>query len=184
MLALLGTWLKENQRLEDFVWEVVPQIFDIESDLDFVLDAIGKIVGRGRKGQANAAYRVSLRAQIRINRSHGRTEDLLDVARLSVNDETITFAATDVYPGAVQITMSTQLGVDLGNLWENLQHTKGGGVRLHFVFPAGGENANDFQFSPSHGLEPDERDMSDDQRGWSSETVPSLGGHLMGEFVG
>lgn len=52
------------------------------------LDVIGKTVGQPRAGQDDDLYRVYLSARIATNRSHGRVEDLIRIARLILDDDT------------------------------------------------------------------------------------------------
>ena len=79
--ALLASRLRMWQRIENAAWEVAFAL-NIDSGFGIILDRIGKIVGRGRNGLSDAAYKIGLLAQIRINRSNGNPIDFSDVASL------------------------------------------------------------------------------------------------------
>lgn len=175
--GLLGAWLRPGQQAEDFTWLVL-EAMSIESDVDIVLDRIGKIVGRGRNSLSNELYRYALRAQIRINRSHGRHEDFLDVLRLSVHDDAVTFDVTDQQIATVQIDMYGSADAD--QVWQNAKQVKGGGVRLFFTYP-GGDGTNDFILAEEFGSASDVTDDPEHGFGWTGDA--GLGGTLAGEFV-
>lgn len=178
--GLLSTWLQQGQVVEDFIWLVLDSL-SIESDVDIVLDRIGKIVGRGRNGLTNELYRYALRAQIRINRAHGRIEDLLDVMRLTAHDDAVTFGLHEQFPAALQLDMfGLASGPQVLEVWNNAKQTKAGGVRLFFTY-SGGDATNDFLLGEDWG-DADAVESDEIQGlGWTVDST--LGGKLAGEFV-
>ncbi len=103
--ALLTSYLRRTQRVEDMAWDVASRL-NIESGTGWILDAIGRLVGRGRATYASdAVYRVALRAQIAINRSRGRVRDIVEVGRLSFG----TVVVKDYPPASYTATLQEQI---------------------------------------------------------------------------
>lgn len=50
------------------------------------LDPIGELVGEERMGRSDAAYLQAIRLRVRVNRSYGRTVDVLEAARLAATE--------------------------------------------------------------------------------------------------
>lgn len=80
--AIVSIRARRWQEIEDAAWEVA-DAQTIEGAIGVGLDQIGTLVGRGRNDALDALYRIALRAQIRINRAHGKIRDTLDVLVLS-----------------------------------------------------------------------------------------------------
>lgn len=79
--ALLSSWIRPLQDLENVLWDVIDKRV-LETAVDAQLDSLGKLVGEERLGRANTAYRAAIKVRIKVNRSKGRSEDVLQVARL------------------------------------------------------------------------------------------------------
>lgn len=176
MNAILSSYLRRIQELEDAIWEVI--IYrTIPNGFGIVLDRIGKIVGRKRAGLDDDDYKIALRAQIRINRSSGTPEDIIDVARLSL-PEGFTFQYLEGYPATVIININEQVTFSILTLFRNLIMTKDGGVRLLVNYS---EDDPAEIFTLAHGLSVS--DTSDTRGlGWSGD--PSLGGRLRNSLQG
>lgn len=132
LLALVASGAAESQRIETLAHQVASEL-NIETNYDWILDAIGRLVGRGRGSSAtNDVYRIGLRTQIRINRSFGRSIDLTDVQALSKPGATWT---NHEYPPASLITY-LKLEIDQTEteaIRTNLTQQKGLGVRLDWI---------------------------------------------------
>lgn len=103
--ALLTSYLRRTQRLESMAWSVSDEL-NIDAGTGWILDAIGRIIGRGRSTYAtDAVYRVALRAQIAINRSRGRVRDIVEVGRLSFGTVTV----RDYPPASYTATLAEQI---------------------------------------------------------------------------
>ena len=64
---------------------------------------LGRIVGEPRQGATDADYRLRVRASIRVNRSDGTIEDVIDVVRLLIGPVLLpsaTIKLTEYYPAA------------------------------------------------------------------------------------
>lgn len=113
--AILQSYLRQIQNLEDAAWEVIAAR-NLQVGTGVVLDNLGRVVGRGRGDLDDTNFRRALRCQIRINRSFGKPKDFTDVAGLAAPDGT-TFAMM-VYPKAVEIEVTTEIeGTSQGPAW-------------------------------------------------------------------
>jgi hypothetical protein len=103
--ALVTSYLRRTQRVEDMAWSVVSEL-NIDAGTGWILDAIGRIIGRGRSTYASdAVYRIALRAQIAINRSRGRVRDIVEVGALSFG----TVVVRDYPPASYTATLQEQI---------------------------------------------------------------------------
>lgn len=166
--ALLASYLKRIQKLEDAIWEVI-LIRGIEESEGVNLDVIGKIVGRPRLGLVDIDYRVALRAQIRINRSSGTPEDLIAVTRLSTAGQS--FVYNEAYPATVIIEVLGIPAYDILVLYDNLLRTKAGGVRLILEYAL---DLTPFTWSD------DDTSPADTALGWGDDGNPAIGGEWIG----
>lgn len=102
-LARFQQTLKDQPNLAAFLTAVVAPVQDIEDAMQQLLtersidtavgaqlDDIGAIVGQPRNGLADDVYRRYVRARIMTNRSRGIVEDILQVARLVLDDPNVT----------------------------------------------------------------------------------------------
>lgn len=90
-------------------------ITSIDDCTGIQLDVIGKIVGQARLGLVDVDYRRYLRARIAANRSSGATDTIYRVARLVINDPTVTLqlvtegvAAFSLFVAGQPVTGATQ----------------------------------------------------------------------------
>lgn len=133
--ALVAAGAAEVQRLEDLAHQVAAEL-NLETDYDWILDAIGRIVGRGRgTAPSNDVYRIGLRTQIRINRSFGRQKDLVEIQQLSKPGNW----TTQDRPPASQITWhddAVDVSGEHDQIESNLRQQKPLGVRLDWITSA------------------------------------------------
>jgi len=79
--ALLSAPLGRVQRLEDEIWVALwGWVLDYAEGQQ--LDDLGVIVGQPREGRSDEDYKFAIRVRIRVNRSQGKAEDVIQVARL------------------------------------------------------------------------------------------------------
>ena len=147
--ALATCYLARIQEIEDAIWEII----DGRNLADAVgkqLDILGTIVGRGRNDLSDDLYRLTIRTQIRINRSQGLSRDLTDVLNLSVSEDT-----PKAYYESAIATAHVIIGpgtYDIPTLRLNLGTTKALGVKLYLIVwyePA-------FEFSSTSGGVPED----------------------------
>jgi hypothetical protein len=79
--ALLASRLRGLQMAEDALWEVV-DYRNLDDGFGVILDSLGRIVGRGRDGQSDADFKISIQIQIIQNRASGVTSEYLAIGEL------------------------------------------------------------------------------------------------------
>lgn len=132
------------------------------------LDMIGRIVGRGRSGLSDADYFIAIRAQIRINRSCGTPEDMIDVTRLTV-PAGFTFTYDEAYPKGIWITVSGAVNWTISILYDNLFRAKSSATRLFLQYSLE-DDANTFTFASGDAVE------ASTTQGFGDDTNPAIGG--------
>lgn len=95
----------EIQEIENRAWDVLASK-DIDRAFGASLDLIGRIVGQARNGLTDPQYRVALKARERINRSQGRTNDVLAMLELV---DPAGFTITDTPPAAFVVAAGAPL---------------------------------------------------------------------------
>lgn len=80
--GILKSYLSLCQTVEDALWAII-EARDLDVATGINLDTLGDIVGEKRLGRNDTVYRAAIRLRIRVNRSQGRAEDIIDVARLA-----------------------------------------------------------------------------------------------------
>lgn len=77
--GILATYLRQFQTLENVTWDVINSRM-LATAIGAQLDMLGDLVGEPRKGRNDTDYRAAVRLRIRVNRSNGLAEDIIDVA--------------------------------------------------------------------------------------------------------
>jgi len=121
--ALLSSYVKEVQKLEDATWTVILGRL-LDDAVGVQLDALGRLVGRDRAGMDDDTYRLWLNVQIRINISEGHPDDIIRVVSL-VEDE---FRFLEYFPASFDIEFDETPTVDPFILAEMVGETRGAGV--------------------------------------------------------
>lgn len=78
----LSVYLRRFQDLENVTWDIINKRLLVSAVGD-QLDMLGDLVGEGRLGRSDTDYRSAIGLRIRVNRSQGRAEDIIDVADLA-----------------------------------------------------------------------------------------------------
>lgn len=92
----------QYQAIEDACWQLLTE-FGVDTATGWALDVLGRIVGEPRQGALDADYRLRVRARIRVNRSDGTIEDVIEVVRLLIGSALLpsaTIKLTEYYPAA------------------------------------------------------------------------------------
>ncbi len=79
--GFLSAYLNRVQELEDEIWKVLWG-WVLGYAVAGQLDDLGVVVGEAREGREDAEYEAAIRVRIRVNRSKGRSSDLVDIADL------------------------------------------------------------------------------------------------------
>jgi hypothetical protein len=178
VLGILAAKVRKSQELENDIWKITDAI-SIDSPYDFILDIIGKIVGRGRNELSNQLYRLAIRAQIRINRSSGIVEDFNAVGQLAANDPTVVIICSPIGTAAGQVEM---YGLPPGGgavMWDSFRQMPVLGVSLNFVYgewPASQDWIGSLDPTGDYGTP----DMVNGD-GWSGDDT--FGGYASAEFT-
>lgn len=85
--AFLTAYLRPFQELEDVFWDII-ETHILDNAIGDQLDHIGRVAGEARLGRGDDEFRAAVRIRIRVNRSKGRSVDILDVAILAAPDHT------------------------------------------------------------------------------------------------
>lgn len=106
--------------------------WSVDTAYGALLDRIGAIVGEPRGGLDDATYRLRIRARVATNRSFGRTDDLLTIARLVLPDAAWVIEADPEPPAAgyIRVTGAAVDDATAGVLIDFLRRAVSAGVRL------------------------------------------------------
>jgi hypothetical protein len=77
--AMLRSYIKRIQRIEDELWKVINARDFLGTPAGIVLDILGQIVGEARDSRTDADYLEAIRIRILINKSSGKTLDLMRI---------------------------------------------------------------------------------------------------------
>lgn len=80
--AILRALANRTQELENVFWSLVDAVQLAGSPVGVWLDALGEIAGEPRLNRGDAEYLLAVRARLRVNRSKGRTIDVLETMAL------------------------------------------------------------------------------------------------------
>jgi hypothetical protein len=130
--ALLSSFLREIQRLEDTVWDILDIRTLPNADLPR-LKVLGRIVGQPRLNFSTESYRLLIEARALANVSRGRASDLLAVLELLVGPAS--YSLFEIGDATLWLTTLQPLdseGVDL--LTQILPDTRAAGVGLQLLF--------------------------------------------------
>lgn len=79
--GFLSAWIAPLQELENVLWDVINlRVLSVATNAQ--LDTLGDLVGEPRLGRTDTDYRAAIRVRIKVNRSKGQSEDVLQVAKL------------------------------------------------------------------------------------------------------
>lgn len=131
LLALLLSFVRRCQEIENAAWDVILKRM-IDNAQNAQLDTIGKLVGQIRNGQDDATYRVYITARIRINRSHGHPDDVIQVLQLI---ESTAFQYTEYSPASAVVSYLTPPNTSPTLLLSLAKLAIDAGVKLFLIAP-------------------------------------------------
>ena len=86
--ALMKSFMVPIQELEGVFWDIINKFLLANNPVGDQLNKLGSIVGCQRlPGQSDADYLLAVRLQIRINRSMGLSEDVIQVATIATGEK-------------------------------------------------------------------------------------------------
>jgi hypothetical protein len=86
--ALLASFMPSVQALENTFWQIINSFLLANTPTGDQLNALGGIVGASRGSLDDADYFKKVLLQIRVNRSQGLSEDIIQVATIYLNGQT------------------------------------------------------------------------------------------------
>lgn len=128
--AYLRAVCAQLQELEQLFFDLYQQSF-LSNAEGTQLDQLGEIVGEARQDRTDTLYRAAIRVRILVNKSNGRTEELITIALRYL--EALQVAVPAIYAGEY---WPAGLRLDIGAetvdsyLLGMLREAKGGGIRL------------------------------------------------------
>lgn len=131
--AVLSAVCEQIQDLEQTFWDLYSKTF-LSTAEGTQLDQLGEIVGEARNDRTDAQYRASIRIRVLVNKSRGRTEDLLEIAdRFVADDLSAVIFAAEYWPAAMRLEVQAVFSGLQADLARLLHKAKAGGVRLQVV---------------------------------------------------
>ncbi len=97
--GILGSLMSQVQLVEDAIFAMI-QGRILDNAVDAQLDSVGDLVGEARQGRGDTEYREAIRLRIRVNRSQGKAEDVIQVADISSGGA---FTYTEYYPAGFEV---------------------------------------------------------------------------------
>jgi len=169
ILALLGSYLKQLQDLEDACWQLFTLRFLSVAENE-ALEKWGRLVGESRNGDSDDFYRVRITIRIAVNRSRGNMADLRKIALLVFGHDQFRIwahrKAVAIYvfrPWETQATRTQALR------WFQLAKVACESFRLYTAVDSGPLRiVSIYDSIPSDGME--------------SVSAPLSGGRMMGEI--
>lgn len=129
--GILKSALSSVQDLENVIWTVIYSklITANPPPSGDALDKLGAIVGETRNGRTDATYFPAVLLRIRVNKSRGLAEDIIQISN-TVNPAVY----TDQYGTAAWLLETWDLTVDVNAYLKMLSDAKAAGVRgvVHF----------------------------------------------------
>lgn len=169
VVALLTTFTSSVQDLETVIWTVIDGYL-LTNAVGSQLDTLGGLVNELRQGRDDSDYRLAIQIQIRVLRTSGRDEDIIEVAKLMLSDFTYTeaYSASWILDG---YSVSATLVDWIAN---KLRETKAAGTAGTFSYTASLRSASFVFGSTSGGVA-----YGIDGAGFDSTVGPLAGtGHL------
>jgi hypothetical protein len=150
---LIAVYMAPMQRLENTCIDMLTKR-SVDTAEGVQLDVLGRIVGQSRLGLSDTDYRRYIRARIATNRSTGKQEELINIARLILNDSTIPLVIHREGTATVIVDLTgAQLTVSLANtLITFLRLAVAAGVRLILRYTLS-PTADTFRLDSGPGLD-------------------------------
>lgn len=121
---ILRTWLRRKLEVEGVLFAMIDALrLDTTTNLAG-LAILGAYVGESQRGRTLEQFRQAIKVRIRINRSRGKAEDLIEIAALFVSS----FTFREYFPAAFIVTANQP--ADLVMLADALRRAKGAGISM------------------------------------------------------
>ncbi len=168
--AVQASWGPELQEVENALWEVWASRFVDYANGD-ALDVLGRTVGQSRQGMLDPQFRTWIKARIRINRSQGHPDDVIEVMQL-VEENFADMRYLEYYPASFDVHFDETPEIDPALLADLVRAARSGGVAGAVVY-------SDQPFAGSIVGAYVEDDLTDTQGGADeAETVGGVGANV------
>ena len=171
--GLIASFLVPVQALDDTAIDAI-QALAPDNASGVLLDRLGRFVGEDRKGRSDSSYRRAIRTRIRVNRSLGQAEDLIEVSVLFVGQGPVN--VQDVPGHAVTVDVLAEVA-EPDWLMRYLLLSKAAGVSLFFVYTPSLGGLESFCMSSLYAAP-----ETSDPQGFGSVYTGAIGGVLGGAF--
>jgi hypothetical protein len=128
IVGILTSWTNRIQELEDALFDVITKRI-LDDAADAQLDSIGDLVGEEREGRGDSDYREAIRLKIRVNRSKGKSEDIVQVTNQATGGS---FSYAEYFPASFWVFAYNVLSAK--SLAQALHKTKAAGTGGMLVF--------------------------------------------------
>lgn len=98
--GILDAVVGETQALEDATFDVIMKRL-LTDATDAQLDSLGDLVGEPRLARDDDPYRAAILLRIRVNRSQGKAEDIIQTAAIYTDND---FAYVEIYPAGFYVS--------------------------------------------------------------------------------
>lgn len=142
MRGILASWLRGVQRFENVLAELLAER-TLPGAVGLQLEALGSLVGELRNGRADLEFEAAIRLRVLINRSQGRTEDVLGIIRTLTG---VKYLYSEPEPAYFRVYSTSSLALDR-SLIAAIRLVKPAGVQFEF-------QGNSLSAGP--GIAPDE----------------------------
>lgn len=142
--GILDSLTSRVQAVENSIFDVINlRMLDLATFAQ--LDSVGDLVGEPRLGRADTAYREAIRLRIRVERSQGRAEDVIQVVSLATSNN---FLYREMYPAGFQVdTFNIQASYELQR---QIGQTRAVGVR-GVIMSSNWASSNNFVYGTGYG---------------------------------
>jgi hypothetical protein len=122
----LEAWINRSQEFEAAIWTLLDLTLDNATGVN--QDIYGSIVGCARGSSGDAEYLLRIKAQILLNKSSGRPDELIRLVKQALGSG-FTVHLTESFPCCFRLTVDEQIPA-LGDIVSNIvHHARPAGIR-------------------------------------------------------
>lgn len=181
--AWIESFLVAAQAVEIAAFDIWEAVLGIDLATGVQLELIGRIVREDRDGRTDDDYRRALSVRVLVNRSQGRLEELIKIARTFTNADAEVGAYVrikDVQPARLEVRVVRTPITTRGELDKRLRKAKGGGVALQTLLHPGGPTGSFRLIDVALGTYPE----GDTAQGFSDGALGSVAGGALADVLG
>jgi hypothetical protein len=174
--AFLEALLESAQEIETALLALRTQFRPSDAE-GFFLDLLGEDVGESRDGRPDLTYALAIAARLRINRSSGTWDQIIEVALILSGDPTAPVHVANLGNMTGEITVYADVSeLDAAVINRLLQSMVAAGGRLYYIYLLADADGT-FTFTSGNKIRPAET------TGFGDDVAGGVGGVLAGVFV-